>query len=86
MNTLILFTHIILAVITLVFSARIIFGKDSIRSMWTSFAGVVVSGGILTLFTPHVFGKVCLMTAGYVLLLSMAQLYSIKRPANSVLD
>jgi tryptophan-rich sensory protein len=75
MNTLILFIHVVLAIITVGFSARVIFGKDNIRSMWTSFAGVVVSGGILTLFTPHVFGKVCLMTAGYIILLSATHLF-----------
>jgi NADH:ubiquinone oxidoreductase subunit 6 (subunit J) len=86
MNTLILFTHIILAVITLAFSAGVIFGKDTLRSMWASFAGLIVSGAVLTLGSPHAFGKVCLMTAGYVLLLSMARLYSIKKPTKSVLD
>lgn len=88
--TILLFTHILLAIMTLVIAALAAFNikakkpaTGSMYGMWYSFAGIVLTGFGLFVANPNSLGHLCLLTAVYATLLSGIQLYSKKVVAST---
>ena len=82
MHTILLFIHVILALVTLVGSVA---AFQAIRhqqsamkplvAMWSSFAAVAITGGGLVFMAPGALGHTCVLLSVYVALTTSVQLY-----------
>ena len=84
MHTVLLFIHVLLALITLVASTKVVVdvrrrdaaqSKRGVVAMWTSFAAVMASGVVLIIVTPASLGHACALMSLYVVIVSGVQLY-----------
>jgi hypothetical protein len=84
MHTILLFVHILLALVTLAASAKVVVdarrsttasSKRDLRVMWMSFISVVVSGTALVILAPSSLGHACALMSLYVVVVSGAHLY-----------
>jgi hypothetical protein len=83
--TILLLTHIVLAVSTLVIAAIATVNvkakkatSRTTKAMWYSFGGIVLTGFGLFIANPNSLGHLCALTAVYAALLSSVQVYSKK--------
>ena len=84
MHTVLLFTHVLLALITLAASTKVVVdvrrhnaaqGKRGVVAMWASFTAVMVSGVALIVVTPASLGHACALMSLYVVIVAGVQLY-----------
>lgn len=84
MHTVLLFIHVLLALITLATSTKVVVdvrrrdiaqSKRGVVAMWTSFATVIVSGVALIVVTPASLGHACALMSLYVVIVAGVQLY-----------
>lgn len=84
MHTILLFLHILLALVTLTASLSVVVdvrrsalarSKRNLQAMWTSFIGVMLSGIILIIVTPSSLGHACALMSLYVVIVSGVHLY-----------
>ena len=84
MHIVILFVHILLALVTLASSAKVVIDvrrnaltqtKRDLRAMWASFIAVVTSGVVLVIVTPSSLGHACALMSLYIVVVAGVQVY-----------
>ena len=88
MSGIILGIHITAAVLTIIYSVRIVIrprgAETQLQRMWLSFVGVLMSGSVLVALHPASFGKFCAVSTVYVVAL-FAVWYRFKRTSQSAI-
>lgn len=84
MHIVILFAHILFALVTLASSVKVVIdvrrhasmqSRRGIQAMWASFTAVMMSGATLVIMTPSSLGHACALMSFYVVIVSGVQVY-----------
>jgi uncharacterized membrane protein len=83
MYSILLFVHVVLALITLVASFKVVIdvrrqpaeSKRGLLSMWVSFIATMVTGTALIVVVPSSLGHACVLMSLYVVVVTGVQLY-----------
>ncbi len=84
MHIVILFVHILLALVTLASSVKVVIdvrrhasmqSKRDVQAMWASFIAVMMSGAALVIITPSSLGHACALMSLYIVVVSGVQVY-----------
>lgn len=83
MYSILLFIHVVLALVTLVASLKVVIdvrrqpaeSKQGLVAMWASFVSTMITGAALVVIVPSSLGHACALMSLYVVVVTGVQLY-----------